>query len=99
MKRIAKFEKVSKEQYLEAIDGLTGVDAVIGLDDLKLPQRMTIGSAGYNRRTHSIFPALPSRSSPIFSRPKPSGPRTFWCWGMHLQGALEILRALKFALL
>ncbi|SCG89842.1 Deoxyuridine 5'-triphosphate nucleotidohydrolase [uncultured Clostridium sp.] len=48
MKRIAKFEKVSKEQYLEAIEGLTGVDAVIGLDDLKLPQRMTIGSAGYD---------------------------------------------------
>ena len=48
MKRIAKFEKVSKEQYLEAIEGLTVVDAVIGLDDLKLPQRMTIGSAGYD---------------------------------------------------
>lgn len=48
MKRIAKFEKVSKEQYLEAIEGLIGVDAVIGLDDLKLPQRMTIGSAGYD---------------------------------------------------
>lgn len=48
MKRIAKFEKVSKEQYLEAITDLAGVDAVIGLEDLKLPQRATKGSAGYD---------------------------------------------------
>lgn len=48
MKRIAKFEKVSKEQYLKAITDLTGVDAVIGLEDLKLPQRATKGSAGYD---------------------------------------------------
>ena len=51
-KRIAKFEKVSfeqfKEGYLDAI-GQDSVDVISSIyDGLKLPNRATKGSAGYD---------------------------------------------------
>ena len=41
-KRIAKFEKVSQEEFLKACDSLEVYN------DIKLPKRATIGSAGYD---------------------------------------------------
>ena len=41
-KRIAKFEKVSQEEFLKACDSLDVYK------DIKLPKRATVGSAGYD---------------------------------------------------
>ena len=41
-KRIAKFEKVSQEEFLKACDSLEIYN------DIKLPKRATVGSAGYD---------------------------------------------------
>ena len=41
-KRIAKFEKVSQEEFLKACDSLDVYN------DIKLPKRATVGSAGYD---------------------------------------------------
>lgn len=45
MKRIAQFEKVSREQFRQ---GYGGADADSVYDAIKLPQRATSGSAGYD---------------------------------------------------
>ena len=45
MKRIAKFEKVSPEQFRQAY---TGDDAESVYNAIKLPRRATSGSAGYD---------------------------------------------------
>ena len=47
MKRIAKFEKVSKEQFAGDWKDSFGVDENI-YDEIKLPRRATSGSAGYD---------------------------------------------------
>lgn len=49
MNRIAKFEKVSREQFEKALEGnpLFGGFAA-AYDDIKLPERATAGSAGYD---------------------------------------------------
>ena len=44
-KRIAKFEFVSKEQFLSSYEEDSAVDIY---NELKLPKRATIGSAGYD---------------------------------------------------
>ena len=41
-KRIAKFEKVSQEEFLKSCDSLEVYN------DIKLPKRATVGSAGYD---------------------------------------------------
>lgn len=49
MERIAKFERVSEEQYLKALEGLdSNIIMVTDLDSIKLPRRATKGSAGYD---------------------------------------------------
>lgn len=45
MNKIAKFEKVSKEQFLPNINNINANDIY---DAIKLPCRATIGSAGYD---------------------------------------------------
>ena len=45
MKRIAKFEKVSLEQF---VDGYGRPDAESVYNEIKLPRRATAGSAGYD---------------------------------------------------
>ena len=45
MKRIAKFEKVSLEQFRQ---GYTGDDAESVYNSIRLPERATAGSAGYD---------------------------------------------------
>ena len=49
MKRIARFQKVSKEQFLEGTEGiLISPDAEKAYEELMLPKRATKGSAGYD---------------------------------------------------
>ena len=50
MKRIAKFEKVSLEQFREAYIDTYGSDESLNevYDGIKLPRRATVGSAGYD---------------------------------------------------
>lgn len=47
MKRIARFEKVSKKQFEEAWQDSFGENENV-YDEIKLPQRSTKGSAGYD---------------------------------------------------
>lgn len=47
-KRIAKFYKVSKEQYLKSFDDKNNEEILSIYDDISLPKRATKGSAGYD---------------------------------------------------
>ncbi len=68
MKRIAKFEKVSKEQFIEGwIDcfGETSQaysEASAAYERLKLPERATAGSAGYDFFAPKAFTLQPGES-------------------------------------
>ena len=46
MQKIAKFEKVSKEQFSKDFSLNENIDSIY--NDLKLPKRATVGSAGYD---------------------------------------------------
>lgn len=46
MKRIAKFEKISKNNFINVYEGFYGVLDIY--NDIKLPKRATKGSAGYD---------------------------------------------------
>lgn len=50
MKRIAKFHKVSFEQFKEGFADISTDEAIVQnvYDNLKLPKRATVGSAGYD---------------------------------------------------
>lgn len=48
MNRIAKFEKVSKHQFAEAMLNTFGNIFTANIDDVSLPVRATSGSAGYD---------------------------------------------------
>lgn len=49
MKRIAKFEKVSFEQFQSGFDGEFSLEEIREMYDLlQLPKRATVGSAGYD---------------------------------------------------
>lgn len=48
MKRVAKFEKVSLEQFKTGFENVNELDIINYYNDLKLPKRATIGSAGYD---------------------------------------------------
>ena len=56
MDRIAKFEKVSKEQWSQV------VPQAKGYDDIKLPKRATSGSAGYDFYSTMAFRLQPNES-------------------------------------
>lgn len=47
MKRVAKFEKVSKNQFEEAWKDTFGTEQTV-YEELRLPRRATMGSAGYD---------------------------------------------------
>ena len=58
--RIAKFEKVSLEQFkkdmIDTFDGMYTEDEIEGIyETIKLPKRATVGSAGYDIFTHIPF--------------------------------------------
>ena len=48
MKRIAQFEKVSRERFNKDWFGVFSSDANHIYDEIKLPKRATSGSAGYD---------------------------------------------------
>ena len=49
MKRIAKFEKVSFEQFQSGFDGEFSLEEIKAMyNELQLPKRATVGSAGYD---------------------------------------------------
>ena len=63
MERIAKFEKVSKEQFvkdwLHAFSGSDAEQAGAVYEDIQLPRRATKGSAGYDFFVPSDFTVRP----------------------------------------
>lgn len=68
MKRVAKFEKVSKDQFLkDYIDTFGGSveQAEAVYDAVKLPQRATSGSAGYDFFTPIDFELKPGETIKI----------------------------------
>lgn len=74
MDRIATFEKVSKEQWSQVVPGAAGYD------DIKLPQRATSGSAGYDFYSTMAFRLQPGESILI-----PTGIRCLMDEGWVLQ--------------
>lgn len=67
MKRIAKFEKVSFEQFKSAWEGeFPAICDVSGIyDGIKLPHRATTGSAGYDFYTPEAFTLKPGETIKI----------------------------------
>ena len=65
MKRIARFEKVSFEEYLKAVGDKYPIDYIRGqYDNIKLPKRATVGSAGYDFFAPDVI-ALPDDDSSV----------------------------------
>ncbi|NLL55619.1 MAG: deoxyuridine 5'-triphosphate nucleotidohydrolase [Clostridiales bacterium] len=65
MKKIAKFEKVSKENFISAWIGVFDKDKELieqAFNQLKLPKRATIGSAGYDFFAPDSFFIKPGES-------------------------------------
>lgn len=65
MKRIAKFEKVSREQFAEAWQDTFGCDGDALYDTIKLPRRATSGSAGYDFCTPIAVTLAPGETAKI----------------------------------
>lgn len=69
MKRIAKFYKVSKEQFekdlKEAVPGYTDAEIQLIYDEIKLPKRATKGSAGYDFFSSVAFNLRPGETIKI----------------------------------
>lgn len=81
MKRIARFEKVSKAQFAEAFQDTFGRDGSAEYDAIKLPCRATSGSAGYDFCTPIGITLAPGESAKI-----PTGIRA-WMeegWVLHV---------------
>ena len=73
MKRIAKFEKVSFEQFKPAcMETFPGSDAKEIYEAIKLPRRATKGSAGYDLFTPESFTLAPGETIKI-----PTGIRAY----------------------
>lgn len=68
MNRVARFEKVSKEEFVAAwIDTFSGTEeeAVSVYEELKLPKRATMGSAGYDFYSPLAFRLAPGETIKI----------------------------------
>lgn len=65
MKRIARFEKVSREQFLAAWQDTFGCDGGALYDTVKLPRRATKGSAGYDFCTLTAITLAPGETAKI----------------------------------
>lgn len=65
MKRIAKFEKVSPEQFAAAWQDTFGCDGSTLYDTIKLPRRATSGSAGYDFCTPIGITLAPGETAKI----------------------------------
>ena len=65
MKRIARFEKVSKEQFVADWQDTFGVDGGAVYDTITLPRRATKGSAGYDMCTPVAVTLAPGETAKI----------------------------------
>ncbi|MBP3361736.1 MAG: deoxyuridine 5'-triphosphate nucleotidohydrolase [Clostridia bacterium] len=65
MEKTAKFFKVSREQFLSACAGLPEADFDKAYDNIILPRRATVGSAGYDFRTPIDFTLAPGETIKI----------------------------------
>lgn len=66
MKRIAKFQKVSKEQFLEGASGILGKEEAEKVyENICLPKRATKGSAGYDFFTPYAIKVMPGETVKI----------------------------------
>ena len=65
MERIAKFEKVSKEQFEKDWIDTFGAYEPVPYDKIKLPERATAGSAGYDFCTPAAFTLSPGATIKI----------------------------------
>lgn len=63
MKKIAKFEKVSKEQFVSSWELCSNPEAVY--EEIKLPRRATAGSAGYDFYAPVDFTLAPGETVKI----------------------------------
>jgi dUTP pyrophosphatase len=70
MKAIARFEKVSKEQFVSDYDLTENKEEVY--DEIKLPKRATVGSAGYDFYSPCDFTLAPGQTIKI-----PTGIRSY----------------------
>jgi dUTP pyrophosphatase len=66
MKKIAKFEKVSFEQFkkdwIDTFDAMSVEDIKVVYDEIKLPKRATCGSAGHDFYSPIYFNLPPNRT-------------------------------------
>lgn len=66
MQHIAKFETVSQQQFMPAfIKDFSALDAALAYSALKLPQRATTGSAGYDFYTPAAITLAPGQTAKI----------------------------------
>ena len=65
MKKIALFEKVSRERFLRDAADFPNVDLNEVYDAITLPRRATAGSAGYDLRTPFALSLAPGQSAKI----------------------------------
>ncbi len=67
MEKIAKFEKVSKEQFLTGMSdfGMSAEELIRVYEELKLPRRATVGSAGYDFYAPVAFSLKPGETIKI----------------------------------
>ena len=65
MKKIALFEKVSRERFLRDAADFPTVDLYEVYDAITLPRRATAGSAGYDLRTPFALSLAPGQSAKI----------------------------------
>ena len=72
MKRIARFEKVSRQQFLDDWLDTFGTDGSAVYDTITLPRRATSGSAGYDICTPLAVTLAPGETTKI-----PTGIRVF----------------------
>ncbi len=65
MKRIARFEKVSKAQFCSAWQETFGTDGEAIYETIRLPRRATAGSAGYDFFAPALFTLSPGQTIKI----------------------------------
>lgn len=65
MEKVAKFMKVSLEQFLSACEGFEKKDAEKIYESIILPSRATVGSAGYDFRAPFDFTLSPGETIKI----------------------------------
>ncbi len=70
MKRIAQFERVSREQFFGAFEDMPASELEKIYNEIKLPRRATAGSAGYD-----FFTPIPIRLCPGETAKIPTGIR------------------------